>query len=225
VFAALRRYFLTGIVAILPVGVTAWILIKVFLAVDNGVTPWIARWAGFEIPGVGFLVTILFVLLVGVFASNLIGRQIIHLFERPFARLPLVNRIYTAVKQIGDAVLGSQKQLFESVVMFEYPRAGCWAIGFVTSRHDVFLAQHTGRSHSHVFVPTTPNPTSGFLLFLPDEDLTYLDISVEDGLKLVISGGAVSPTTVRGSASPPVDAPAEARKRKNRKGKVHLPEG
>jgi len=215
-FAALRRYFLTGIVAILPVTVTAWVLVKVFLALDNGVSPYIAKWVGFEIPGLGFVVTMLLVLLIGVFASNIIGRQIIHFFERLFVRLPLVSRIYTAVKQIGDAVLGSKKHLFESVVMFEYPRRGTWAIGFVTSRHDGFLDRHTGHAHYHVFVPTTPNPTSGFLLFLPEEDLIHLDMSVEDGLKLVISGGAVSPTRVAGHAGPGGG--------KGRKGRVPVPE-
>lgn len=217
-FAALRRYFLTGIVAILPITVTAWVLVKVFLAIDNGVSPYIVRWVGFEIPGLGFLVTVFVVLLIGVFASNLIGRQVIHLFERLFIRLPLVSRIYTAVKQIGDAVLGSRKHLFDSVVVFEYPRRGSWAIGFVTSRHDGFLATHTGKTHYHVFVPTTPNPTSGFLLFLPDEDLIHLDMSVEDGLKLVISGGAVSPPTVRGQPSVP-DGES------GRRGHVPVPEG
>jgi uncharacterized membrane protein len=192
-FPALRRYFLTGIIAILPVFVTAWVLVKVFFAIDNTVTPFMARWVGFEIPGLGFLVTILSVLLIGVFASNLIGRQIIHLFERLFSRVPLVSRIYNAVKQIGDGILGQQRNLFKQVVLFEYPRRGCWAMGFVTSRHHGYLVEHTGKPHLHVFVPTTPNPTSGFLLFLPEEDLINLDISVEDGLKLVISGGAVSP--------------------------------
>lgn len=192
-FAALRRYFLTGIVAILPIVVTAWVLVKVFFAVDGSVTPWVARYVGFDIPGLGFLVTVLFVLLVGVFASNLIGRQVIHLFESLFGRVPLVSRIYTAVKQIGESILGSQKHLFERVVLFEYPRRDSWAMGFVTSSHDGVLLEHTGKPHVHVFVPTTPNPTSGFLLFLPEEDVIQLDMSVEDGLKLVISGGAVSP--------------------------------
>ena len=105
--------------------------------------------------------------------------------------------------------------------MFEYPRRGSWAIGFVTSRHDGFLVRHTGKPHSHVFVPTTPNPTSGFLLFLPEEELIQLDMSVEDGLKLVISGGAVSPSWVSGHPT----VPDEVRDRKKGEGKVHLPEG
>jgi uncharacterized membrane protein len=207
---ALRRYFLTGIVAILPAGLTAWILVKVFLAVDGNVAPLINRWVGFEIPGIGFLATVVFILLIGIFASNLIGRQVIHRFERLFARVPLVSRIYTSVKQIGEGVIGSHRNLFERVVLFEYPRRGTWAIGFVTSEHKGQFFEHVGKPFFHVFVPTTPNPTSGFLLFLPAEDLIDLDMSVEDGLKLVISGGAVSPAGAE--ATPFGTTPQEAPK-------------
>lgn len=191
----LRRYFITGILAILPVGITAWVLYKIFVTVDTAMRPWTARWLGFEIPGIGFAATIVAVFIVGVFASNIIGRTIIHRFEEFFAKVPLFSRIYIAVKQIGESVIGSRKKLFRRVVLFEYPRRGSWAMGFVTSEHTGVLHRRTDKPYFHVFVPTTPNPTSGFLLFLPAEDLIDLDMSVEDGLKLVISGGAVSPET------------------------------
>ena len=194
----LRRYFLTGILALLPVGITAWVLVKVFVTVDTTVGPWIARWVGFEIPGFGFAATVLFVLLTGIFASNIIGRTVLRVMESFFAKVPLFSRIYIAVKQIGEGVIGSQKNLFQRVVMFEYPRKGSWAIGFVTSEHHGALKRKTEKTIFHVFVPTTPNPTSGFLLFLPAEDLIDLDMTVEDGLKLVISGGAVTPLSARG---------------------------
>ena len=193
-FGWFRRYFLTGILAILPLGITAWILVKVFLTVDHTVRPWLTRWIGFEIPGLGFVATVLCVLLVGIFASNFIGRTVIGRMETLFGRLPLVSRIYVAVKQIGEGVLGN-KNLFDRVILFEYPRRGTWAIGFVTSEHRGTLQQRVGAPVMHVFVPTTPNPTSGFLLFVPAQDIIDLDISVEDGLKLVISGGAVTPGT------------------------------
>jgi uncharacterized membrane protein len=194
----LRKYFLTGILAILPLGITAWILYKVFVTIDSTVTPWISRYTGVEVPGTGFAATIVFVFFVGLFASNIIGRAVIHRFEAFFAKVPLFSKVYIAVKQIGEAIIGSQKKLFQRVVMFEYPRRGSWAIGFVTSEHRGLLAQRTGKKIMHVFVPTTPNPTSGFLLFLPAEDLIELDMTVEDGLKLVISGGAVTPASQRG---------------------------
>jgi uncharacterized membrane protein len=199
----LRKYFITGILALLPVGITAWVLYKVFVTVDGTVRPWLARWIGFEIPGFGFAATLLFVLLVGLFASNIIGRTIIGGFESLFARVPLFSRIYIAVKQIGEGVIGRQRNLFQRVVLFEYPRKECWAIGFVTSDHEGDLEQKLGTKLVHIFVPTTPNPTSGFLLFLPAADVIELDMTVEDGLKLVISGGAVAPPPEESKLLPP----------------------
>jgi len=191
-FGTLRKYFLAGILALLPVYVTGWILFKVFIVVDSRVRPLIAKWAGYEIPGLGFLATVLFVLLIGVFVSNIIGRSFLNRLEELFAKVPLFSRIYLSVKQIGEGIIG-KRNLFERAVLFEYPRPGCWAVGFVTGRHTGVLEHEHRRQFEHVFVPTTPNPTSGFLLFLPSEDLTDLGLSVEDALKLVISGGAVSP--------------------------------
>jgi len=194
VFGRLRRYFLAGILALAPVTITAWLLLKIFRTVDSWLRPVIARAVGFEVPGTGFVSTILLVVLVGALASNVIGRQILGAFEQLFQRVPLASRIYVAIKQIGDSVIGSQKNLFQRVVLFEWPRPGIWSIGFVTADHDGPLLAGTGRQFCHVFLPTTPNPTSGYLLLVPHEELIDLDITVEDGLKLVISGGAVAPT-------------------------------
>jgi uncharacterized membrane protein len=194
----LRRKFLLGIVALAPLGITAWVVYKVFTAVDTTVTPLITQWIGFRIPGLGFAAIIALILLSGLFASNVVGRTIIGRFEVLFAKVPLFSRIYIAVKQIGEAILTSRETIFDRVVLFEYPRQGSWAIGFVTSEHRGGLEKRTGKQHSHVFVPTTPNPTSGFLLFLPEKDLVDLDMTVEDGLKLVVSGGAVTPDSPHG---------------------------
>jgi uncharacterized membrane protein len=213
-FGHLRRWFIAGILALLPIGITAWVLVRVFFAIDGTVLPYVSRWVGYQVPGLGFLVTILLVLLVGAFASNFIGRTVIHRFEELFAKLPLISRIYIAVKQIGEGVIGSRKNLFERVVMFEYPRRGSWAMGFVTSKHHGPLESRAEGDWYHVFVPTTPNPTSGFLLFLPATDLVDLDLTVEDGLKLVISGGAVSPDRIgelpRGAVPPQAIRKGEA---------------
>jgi len=198
---AFRRYFLTGILAILPLGISAWVLYKVFITVDSNVSPLIARWIGHEIPGVGFAATVVFIFLVGLFASNIIGRTIIRRFEAFFAKVPLFSRIYAAVKQIGDAVIGIRKNLFERVVMVEWPGKGIWSLGFVTAEETGEVARRTGKRITRVFVPTTPNPTSGFLLFLPEEDIFDAHITVEDGIKLVISGGAVSLRTGAAPAS------------------------
>ena len=198
----LRRYFIAGLLALAPIYVTGWILYKVFVGIDSSVRPLIARYGGLEVPGVGFVATILFVLLIGIFASNLFGRTVIHRFEEFFAKVPLFSRIYIAVKQIGNGIIGRNKQLFERAVLFEYPRENCWAVGFVTAEHDGKLKERYGKTFYHVFVPTTPNPTSGFLLFLPAKDLIDLDMSVEDALKLVISGGAVTPGDVPAAETP-----------------------
>jgi len=193
----LKRYFLAGILAILPLGLTAWLLFRIFTAIDSSVSPLITRWVGFEIPGLGFAATILFVVLAGLFASNIIGRTIIGRVDQLFAKVPLFSRIYISVKQIGEGLIGGQKNLFERVVFFEYPRRGSWVVGFVTSEHEGVLAGRSGKRYYHVFLPTTPNPTSGFLLVLPAEDLVEAEMSVEEGLKLVVSGGTVAPPPKR----------------------------
>lgn len=192
-FGWFRRYFLAGILALAPVTITAWLLLKIFRTVDSWLRPLFTKAFGFEIPGVGFVSTVLLVLAVGVLVSNVIGRQVLAGMERLFQRVPLASRIYVAIKQIGDSVIGSQRNLFQRVILFEWPRRGVWSMGFVTATGENSLLSGTGRKFSHVFLPTSPNPTSGYLLFVPDEDLIELDISVEDGLKLVISGGTVAP--------------------------------
>ena len=208
-FVWIRRYFLAGILAILPIGITGWVLWKVFEAVDGTVLPWLLRVPQFEqlagqIPlrGLGFLATVLFVILVGMFASNFIGRTLLGGVNSLVERLPIVSRIYVAVKQIGEGILGANKRLFERCVLFEYPRRGLWAMGFVTSEHHGALEERNQKKMLHVFVPTTPNPTSGFLLFVPADEIIDLDISVEDGLKLVISGGVVAPAASEMGSSP-----------------------
>jgi uncharacterized membrane protein len=207
----MRRYFLAGILALAPVSITAWLLLRIFRTVDGWLRPVIARAFGFEVPGVGFVSTVLLVLGVGALVSNVLGRQVFGAFERLFRRVPLASRIYVAVKQIGDSVIGSQRNLFQRVVLFEWPRSGVWAMGFVTAQHEGGFFAETGRAYSHVFLPTTPNPTSGYLLFVADEDLIDLDISVEDGLKLVISGGAVTPAGRAWRASRSAGSPGAGR--------------
>ncbi|MDP6461880.1 MAG: DUF502 domain-containing protein [Gemmatimonadota bacterium] len=202
----LRKYFLSGLVALAPVGVTLWVLYKLFVTLDIMVSPHITRWVGFQIPGLGLLAVILFVLLTGLFASNIVGRTLISRAEQLLAKVPLFSRIYLGTKQIGEAVLADKANLFERVVAFEYPRRECWALGFVTSEHRGELASATGRRLVHVFVPTTPNPTSGFLLFIPESDTVALSMTVEEGLKLVVSGGAVAPPW--DGASPQVESPS-----------------
>jgi uncharacterized membrane protein len=148
---------------------------------------------GCSLPGLGFLVTILSIFLVGLIATNVFGHKIIRLAETAFARLPVVKPVYNAARQIIDAFSARSSSVFQSVVMLEYPRRGIYALGFVTVEASPEVQHKTEREVLTVFLPTTPNPTSGFLLLVPREELTPLDMSVEDALKMVISGGVVVP--------------------------------
>jgi uncharacterized membrane protein len=198
----LRRYFVAGILALAPLTITAWLLVKIFRIVDSWLRPLFARAFGFEVPGVGFVSTLVLVLVVGVLASNLVGREVLAALGRLLRRVPLASSIYVAVKQIGDAFMGSQRNLVERVVLFQWPHTGAWAMGFVTSHGHFPPVPGPARAYATVFYPTTPNPATGFVFFVPEDELVDLDLPVEDALKLAISGGAVTPTRVSGRPAP-----------------------
>jgi uncharacterized membrane protein len=193
VLGAIRRYFLAGILALAPVTITAWVLWKIFRYVDSWLRPLIEHYTGFPIPGLGFVSTILLVLLVGVFAQNFVGREMLGALGRVLRRVPLASSIYDAVKEIGDAFIGTKKSLIKRVVLFPWPSPGIWALGFETGRVTGGLIPGSPREYSAVFYPTTPNPATGHMYFVPTDDLIEVDVSVEEVLRLVISGGAVIP--------------------------------
>ncbi|MFN8177422.1 MAG: DUF502 domain-containing protein [bacterium] len=190
---AIRRYFLAGILALAPVTITAWVLWKIFRYVDSWLRPLIEHYTGFPIPGLGFVSTILLVLLVGVFAQNIVGREMLGALGRVLRRVPLASSIYDAVKEIGDAFIGTKKSLIKRVVLFPWPSPGIWAMGFETGRVSSGLIPGSTREYSAVFYPTTPNPATGHIYFVPTDELIELDITVEEALRLAISGGAVIP--------------------------------
>ncbi len=182
----LRNRFIAGLVILTPVVVTAYVFIVLFLKVDSLLGPFIYRLVGWEIPGMGFLAILFLIFLTGLVARNYLGGKLIGFGEKILAKIPLINRIYVALQQISQAFLAQKRAIFKEAVLIEYPRKGLYAIGFVTSEMDD--GQMLG-----IFLPTTPNPTSGFLLFLPREEAIHLQMTVEDALKLVMSGGAVAP--------------------------------
>ena len=191
----LRRNFLTGLLVVTPTVVAAWILYRLFVWVDGILWEelrfgWL-REGG--IPGAGALTVLLFVLLVGLTVNNYLGRQFYQFWERLAVRIPLFNKIYVAVKQIGEALLAGDRTVFRAVGLLEYPRKGLWCLVFITEPAPAEVQENTKRRVRSVFLPTTPNPTSGFLLMVPEDDLVELNMSVEDGLKMVISGGAYVP--------------------------------
>ncbi len=197
--ARLRNYFLTGIVVSAPVGITFW-LIWLFIAfVDRSVVPLIPESynpsdvLGVSVPGIGVIVVLIVVTFIGFMVTNFFGRYMVRFGERMVARVPVVRTIYGVIKQIFDAVLAQSEGAFRDVVLIEYPRKGIWVIGFITSNTEGEVQRVTPDDMVNVFLPTTPNPTSGFLLFVPRKDCIVLDMTVEEGVKLVISGGIVSP--------------------------------
>ena len=215
-FARLRSSFLTGIVVILPIGLTIWLLWTLAGWIDGVVLPLVPqtfqpeKYIGINLRGVGIIFFLVFTIIVGWVAKGLIGRSLIRYGETLVDRTPFVRSIYNGAKQLAETVFAQSERSFERACLIQYPRKGIWAIGFVSTeaRGEVAGKAETGSQLLSIFVPTTPNPTSGFLLFFPKEDVIELDMSIEDAAKLVISAGLVYPNG-KDPTKPP--AAAEAR--------------
>jgi len=197
-FRSIRNGIITGIIVVLPVAATITFISWVVTGVDGFVLRYLPpvwnpkNYIGFAIPGIGLLIGLIGLWLLGTLASNFIGRSVIGYGEKLVARLPVVSNIYGALKQIVNVVAAQKDTAFQEVCLLEYPRPGLWAIGFITSDLKGAPKEHLKEGFVCVFVPTTPNPTSGFLLFSKREDLKILDMTPEEGVKLIISGGMVS---------------------------------
>jgi uncharacterized membrane protein len=207
--ARLRTSFLTGIVVIAPVALTIWLIWSVIGWFDGFVLPFVPdayrpeeilnTIFGYDlklnIRGVGVVVFLVFATLVGWLAKGLIGRSFIKYAENLVNRMPVVRSFYSGIKQIAETVFAQQERSFEKACIIEYPRKGIWAIGFIstTAKGEIADRNSSNGPMVSVFVPTTPNPTSGFLLFFPKKDIIELDMSIEDAAKLVISAGLVYP--------------------------------
>ncbi len=189
----LRNYFIAGLIVLVPIVATWQLTVWLFNVLDRQLRGLVARAIGHEIPGAGLVLALVIVLFVGLLAANYVGRRVIGFGETIMKRTPIVRSIYVTMKQITDAFVRQEKTAFKQVALIEYPRKGIYCLAFVTSAAPPELAERTASDLVGVFVPTTPNPTSGFLLYLPREEVTVLDLSVEDGLKLVISGGVFVP--------------------------------
>ena len=194
----LRNRFFTGVIIALPVIATvmgvSWIVQKI----DNNVLkfipgPWNPKtYLGFDIPGLGLIISFVLLVFLGIIASNFIGNSVIKAGERLLARVPVVSPIYNSLKQIVTTVAQQKDRAFRDVCLLEYPRKGLYAIGFVTADLSGAPAEKLPKGYVCVFVPTTPNPTSGFLLFVKETDIEILDMTPEEGAKMIISGGMVS---------------------------------
>jgi uncharacterized membrane protein len=177
----------------MPVLVTVYVLGFTFRLIDSLLGDFLRLYIGRSLPGVGFLVTVALIFLIGLVATNVIGHKILKFLENWFARLPLVKPIYTASRQIIGAFSSQRRSVFQSVGMIEYPRKGIYAVGFVTGEGMGEVQHKTSADVVTLFLPTTPNPTSGFLLLVPRAEIVTLDMTVEEALKLIISGGVVAP--------------------------------
>ena len=195
----LRSYFVAGLLVIVPFSLTVFIIYQVFLAIDgilqNIIFNFLRSQFGLDspLPGLGFLTLLLLIFGAGVLARNYFGNRLIHLGEKIVTRIPLINRVYLTIQQISHAFFGEKREVFKKAVLFEYPRPGIYSIGFFTQDTKGEVQNRLDEDVVSIFLPTTPNPTSGFLLFVPKKDIIELQISVEDALKLVISGGAIVP--------------------------------
>ncbi|WP_417721642.1 DUF502 domain-containing protein [Salipiger sp.] len=199
--ASLRASFLTGLVVIMPVGLTIWLIWTLFGWVDSFVLPLVParfnpeEYIGINLRGVGVIFFLVFTIVVGWIAKGLIGRSLIRFGESLVGRTPVVRSVYSGIKQIAETVFVQSERSFEKACLIQYPRKGIWAIGFIstTARGEIAERAETMGELISVFVPTTPNPTSGFLLLFPAEDVVELEMTIEDAAKLVISAGLVYP--------------------------------
>jgi uncharacterized membrane protein len=200
VVTVLRRYFVAGVLAFAPIGITLWAVLSIVRYLDNLLLPRLLSAvfpAGQDppsIPLVGAMFTLVVILLFGVIARHLFGWELVRITERLLQRVPVARNIYTAVKQLFEAIFRSESgTTFSRVVLVEYPRRDVWAVAFTTGPAKGVLQDITAGAMTNVFVPTTPNPTSGFFLLVPESDLRTVDLTVEQAFKLIMSAGLVSP--------------------------------
>ncbi|MEG9862469.1 MAG: DUF502 domain-containing protein [Parvularculales bacterium] len=225
-FGTLRGWFLTGLIVSIPIFLTAYLTWLIVGVIDGYVASLLPdnlnpqNYVPFRLPGFGIIIGALLIILTGAIARGFVGRWLVRLGENMVNRLPVVRSVYGATKQIMETVMASQSDAFREAVLIEYPRRGIWAIGFVTGKTRGEVQNMSSEELVNVFVPTTPNPTSGFLLFFPRDELITLDMKVEEAVKMVVSGGIVTPDDPRVDRKAKALNPSKAKagKKKPKKG-------
>ena len=194
----IKRYFLTGLLIWVPLVITAWVLSMIVDTLDQSlrllpeaIHP--KNLIGFSIPGVGALLTLAMILLTGLLATNFIGEKLVGWWNALLSRIPVVNSVYKAVKQVSDTLFAPNGNAFRKALLVQYPREGAWTIAFLTGAPGGDIRNHLHGDYVSIYVPTTPNPTSGFFLMLPRADVVELDMTVDEALKYIISMGVVAP--------------------------------
>ena len=197
-----RGNFITGIIVILPIAITLWVLRIIYRMINDGMLnpllkllrPYLtSNYLEYGAKAIIFVLLIMIVMLIGLGTRILFIRKVFSAGEKLFFKIPMIGRVYVAIKQISKAFLGGRKGVFKAPVLVEYPRRGVYSIGFLTSETMGEIQQKTKKKLLNIFVPTTPNPTSGILLLTPEDEITRLNMSVEEAMKLVVSGGMVVP--------------------------------
>src|SRR3989337_1556696 len=192
----MKKYLITGLLVWIPLAITLWVLHLNVTTMDQTLTllpPAVLPEFTHSIPGLGVVLTILVVLLTGVLASNILGQRLLRVWERILGRIPVVKSIYYGVKQVSDPLFTPGGQAFRKALLVQYPRPGAWTIAFQTGQPGLDVVNHLKGDYVSVYVPTTPNPTSGFFLMMLKQDVIELDMSVDDALKYVVSMGVVPP--------------------------------
>jgi uncharacterized membrane protein len=197
----MRKYFITGLLILVPLAITAWVLQLVIGTMDQSLLLLPQRWRpsqllGVDIPGLGTLLTVLIVFLTGLLTNNLVGNYVVKLWEKLLQRIPLVSSLYSSVKQVSDTLFSSSGNAFRKAVLVPYPHQNSWTIGFLTGTPGGDVKNHLTGDFVSVYVPTTPNPTSGFFLMMARKDVVELDMSVDVALKYIVSMGVVAPEDV-----------------------------
>ena len=195
----MKKYFITGLLIWVPLAITAWVLALIVRTMDqtllllpNALNP--ERLLGFYVPGIGVIATLLVVYLTGLVTANIIGQRLLRFWEGVLSRIPVVKSVYYSVKQVSDTLFSSSGEAFRKTLLVQYPREGAWTIAFLTGQPGGDVLNHLPGDYVSVYVPTTPNPTSGFFLMLPRRDVIELEMSVDEALKYIISMGVVAPT-------------------------------
>ena len=190
-FAKLRNYFITGIVVLVPIGITLY-LTKFFISISSKLIPYNLNpnnYLPFAIPGLEILLSVIFITIIGGISLSFIGKRVLQFVNDLFKRIPILRTIYSAIGQMTESLAPNKSRNKKSVVLIQYPRKGSWAVGFATKDNKGEISKKTNSDLVNVFVPTTPNPTSGFLLMFPKEEVIYLDMSFEEASKFIVSAG------------------------------------
>ena len=197
----MRKYFVTGLLILVPLAITLWVVNLIIGTMDQSLLLLPERWRpeaviGFRIPGLGTILTLLIIFFTGLATRNFIGNRVVQWWEKILTRIPVVNSIYSSVKQVSDTLLSSSGNAFRKAVLIEYPRRDCWTIAFLTGVPGGDVKNHLHGDYISVYVPTTPNPTSGFFLMVPKAEAVELDMTVDAALKYIVSMGVVAPEHV-----------------------------